>query len=63
MLAWKLYNIKHSKYEFINKPIPKKRELLLKILATSINNADINLQTGWYSAKKNHEQFLQSLLL
>ncbi|MDB9517303.1 hypothetical protein PN466_10130 [Roseofilum reptotaenium CS-1145] len=37
-------------YTQVPKPTPQKGEILIKVGACSINNADINTRTGWYAA-------------
>lgn len=46
-------------YTQVPKPTPKPREVLIKVGACSVNNADINTRTGWYGAEDNFQSILQ----
>lgn len=46
-------------YTQVPKPTPQKGEILIKVGACSINNADINTRTGWYAADEGFQEILQ----
>ena len=46
-------------YTQVPKPTPQKGEILIKVGACSINNADINTRTGWYAADDGFQEILQ----
>ncbi len=46
-------------YTQVPQPTPEKGEILIKVGACSINNADINTRTGWYAAEEGFQEILQ----
>lgn len=46
-------------YTQVPKPRPLTGEILIKVGACSVNNADLNIRTGWYSAKSDFQEILQ----
>lgn len=46
-------------YTQVPKPTPQKGEILIKVGACSVNNADINTRTGWYAADEGFQEILQ----
>ncbi len=50
-------------YTQVPKPTPQKGEVLIKVGACSINNADLNTRTGWYAADEGFQEILQDTKL
>lgn len=46
-------------YTQVPKPTPQKGEVLIKVGACSLNNADLNIRTGWYAAESDFQEILQ----
>jgi len=48
-------------YTQVEKPIPQRGEVLIKVSACSVNNTDINTRTGWYAADESFQEVLQDI--
>ncbi len=46
-------------YTQVPQPRPQKGEVLIQVGACSINNADLNIRTGWYAAESGFQEILQ----